>query len=128
MQILVNNYFIDIRESNELNGMYAFFTTDSEPLQIEIFMEPESVQKLENAKILDGRHSASYSAKGNSFDAGYNFKATKTRTRTTIKAEVKTITASLRRRIDAYMKTENSHMTLALREHIADAICRVVAS
>jgi hypothetical protein len=26
------------------------------------------------------------------------------------------------------MNTENSHMTLALREHIADAICRVVAS
>ena len=108
--------------------MNAFFTTDGEPLQVEVFMEPESIELFNDAMILDGKHSASYSAKGNSFDAGNYFKATKTKTRTTIKKEVELITNSLRRRIDSYMDSENGHMTKALREHIADAICRVVAS
>ena len=77
-------------------------------------MEPESIELFNDAMILDGKHSASYSAKGNSFDAGNYFKATKTKTRTTIKKEVELITNSLRRRIDSYMDSENGHMTKAL--------------
>ena len=59
--------------------MPIFLSTDGEQAGIDAFMEPASTKLLEDAKILQAKHSASYSAKGNALDAGNLLKATKTR-------------------------------------------------
>ena len=54
-----------MRENYGLENVYAFFTTDGEQRQIKTFMEEKSIDLLEESKIIYGKHSASYSAKGN---------------------------------------------------------------
>jgi len=117
-----------VRENYGLENVYAFFTTDGEQRQIQTFMEEKSIDLLEEYKIIYGKHSASYSAKGNAFDAGNYFKATKMRTKHMLKQEVEEETYHLRRRLDNYVTNEISHMTKSKRDHIVDSCCRVTAS
>jgi hypothetical protein len=48
--------------------MRPLVTTDGEAIQIQTFMEPDCALGLKVAAILEGKHSASYSAKGNAWD------------------------------------------------------------
>jgi transposase-like protein len=121
-------YFKSVRESCELGDVPAFFTTDGEYRQIEVMKEPQSVDLLEEANIIYGKHSASYSAKGNAFDAGNYFKATKYRNKYIPKAEVETYTSSLRRKLDQYLETEKNNLTKAKRDHIVDSACRLTTA
>jgi hypothetical protein len=125
---LVCPYFKMVRENFGLDGVYGFFTTDGEQRQIETFTQEDSIAMLEESKIIYGKHSASYSAKGNAFDAGNYFKATKARTKHMLKSEVEELTSHLRRRLDNYLTSSFSHITKAKRDHIADSCCRVTAS
>lgn len=121
-------YIESNRESNELNDMMSFVSTDGEQLFIEVCMEDDISNAITEAKIYQVKHSASYSSKGNAWDAGNYFKATKKRTQTMIRKEVENSTYSLRRRLDSWLATEHTHISKAYRDHITDAICRLVTS
>ena len=125
---IICDYVQRVRTDIGLDDMPAFFSTDGEQRQIETFMEARSIALLEQAKIIDGKHSASYSAKGNALDMGNYFKATKTRVKHLSKAMVESNTYRLRAKLDDYMRESHPSWTKDKRNHHIDAICRIVTA
>lgn len=66
-----------IRSANALDNMWCFFSTDGEYRQIDSLTSGPMIQLFNSKKILQAKHCASYSAKGNALDAGRYFIATK---------------------------------------------------
>ena len=120
-------YVNDVRLSLNLGDMNAFISTDGEQIQIETFIEPQCSEMLKAASILEAKHSASYSAKGNAWDAGNYFKATKCRAKSMHSGTVSSMTAAVRRNLDAIL-TELTHLDVGTRNHMANAVCRIVAA
>ena len=119
-------YVKKVREAYKLSNMLAFVSSDGEQSQIDTFMESESVAVLNDALILEAKHAASFSARGNALDAGNYFKASKTRVRHTTKEKVEVSTSDLRRVLDTVFASL-THLSAAKRKSYVDGVCRVVA-
>jgi hypothetical protein len=80
LKTILCNYVKDMRASSpECREMYAFVSSDGEQLQVNTFSEQESLDAMDDAMIIEAKHSASYSAKGNALGAGKYLMATKAR-------------------------------------------------
>ena len=109
-------YVDDVRTANLLGESRAFVSTDGESIQIDTFMEEDSANRLEASLIYQGKHSASYSAKGNAWDAGNYFKSTKKRTKHLHSETVASLTTTLRRNLDHCWRALTVALTCHLRQ------------
>jgi hypothetical protein len=91
-------------------------------------MEPASVAVLDRHSILQAKHSASYSAKGNALDAGNFFKSSKARVKFMGREEVESSTAELRKRLTALMGEKKPHLSSEKRKAMVGAAARVVVA
>jgi hypothetical protein len=119
-------YVVSVRAARNLTNMFAFVSSDGEQTGIATMMEPDSLKLLEDSLILEAKHSASFSAKGNALDIGNLFKATKARVKHQSKLCVEGATADLRRVLDQEF-SKMAHFKVTKKKHHVDAICRVVA-
>ena len=118
-----------IKEALDSPESFAFVSTDGEYGYIQAAMA--NMNLLEESKILHAKHSASYSAKSNAWDAGNYFKATKKVNSNMRRDEVIRMTSAVRRSLEkAFTDPVNSvlHLPVATRNHYIDGICRLVAS
>jgi hypothetical protein len=106
--------------------MMAFVSSDGEKLQVDTFIEPASVILLNNSLIFEAKHAASYSAKGNAWDAGKYFMATKKRGKTLIQSQFMALSQPLRRVLDDDLSLNKPNICREKRNHIVDSICRTV--
>jgi len=110
--------------------MLAFVSSDGEQIQVETFMEQDMVELLDFAGILEAKHSASYSAKGNAWDASNYFKGSKKRLNHLVQhqQEVEITTSSLGRILDIRLTESSSHLGGPMRDKMVNAICKIVTA